>query len=112
MRCSEDRIAPKRVQNNSYDIQDQRKQYGLRHCVTLTIHAAMGNTLIKVAMENSNENGMFKLWNKSQVIFGCSRTRIGRKTIFVGVKYFTIDSLTSLFQLKIDGHIIWIRYYS
>ena len=66
----------------------------------------MGDTLIKVVMENSNENGMFKLWGKSQVIFGCSRTIIGRNTIFVGDKTSTIDALTSLILLKNQ----WIDY--
>ena len=42
------------------DIQYLRKQYGLRHHVTLTINDAMGDTLIKVAMEISNYNGIFK----------------------------------------------------
>ena len=60
----------------------------------------MGNILIKVAMEISNENGMFKLWYKAQVIFGCSRTGIVRNIVFLGDKYSKIDALTSLNKLK------------
>ena len=60
----------------------------------------MGNTLIKVAMEISNKNGMFKLWDKEQVIVGFSRKRIGRNIIFLGDKNSTIDAVTSLIQLK------------
>ena len=93
-------IAPARVQFFTHDIRYQCKQYGLRHCVTSTIHYAMSNNLIKVVLEISNDNGMFKLWYKSQVIFGCSRTRISRNTIFLGEKYSTIYTLTSLIQLK------------
>ena len=62
-------ITTERVQNVSHDIQAQRKQYGLKHSITFTIHTAMFDTLIKVTMENSNENGMFKLWDNPQVIF-------------------------------------------
>ena len=43
-------ITTEHVQNVSYDIQSQRKQYGLRHRFTFTIHAAKGDTLIKVLM--------------------------------------------------------------
>ena len=64
------------------------------------MHAAMGNTLIKVVMEISNKNGMFKLWDKEQVIVGCSRKRIGRNIIFLGDKTSTIDAVSSLIQLK------------
>ena len=60
----------------------------------------MGDTLIKVVMEVSNDNSMYKLLYKAQVIVGCIRTRIGRNTIFVGDKYSTIDAITSLIQLK------------
>ena len=88
------------MQKVSYDIQAQHKQYGLRHRIKLAIHAAMGDTLIKVVMENSNENGMFKLWDKSQGIVGCRITRIGRNNIFVEDKYSTINALTSLIILK------------
>ena len=70
------------------------------HRVTLNFHSGMGDTLIEVEIEISNENGMFKLWDKSQVIVGCSITIIDRNTIFVGDKYSTIYVLTSLIKLK------------
>ena len=60
----------------------------------------MGDTLIKVVMEVYNDNSMYKLLYKAQVIVGCIRTRIGRNTIFVGDKYSTIYVLTSLIKLK------------
>ena len=53
--------APERVHKIKNRIQAQRRQYGLRHRVTSTIHASMGDTLIKVAIEVSNTNGPYKL---------------------------------------------------
>ena len=81
-------------------IKAQRRQYGLRLRVTSTIHAAMGDTLIKVAIEISNTDEIFKLWDKAQVIVACSRTKIGKNTIFVGDKKSTIDLLVTLIQQK------------
>ena len=46
-------------------IQAERKQYGLKHPITSTIHASMGDTLKKVATEISDENESFKLWDKA-----------------------------------------------
>ena len=72
------------MQKCFYDIQAQRKQYGFRHRSTSTIHVTIGDNLMKVNMEVSNENGMFKLANKSKVLVGCIRTRTRKNTIFVG----------------------------
>ena len=44
----------------------------------------MADTLIKSAMEISNENSIFKLWDKAQVIIGCSRKIIGVNAIVLG----------------------------
>ena len=44
----------------------------------------MADTLIKSAMEISNENSIFKLWDKAQVIIGCSRKIIGLNAIVLG----------------------------
>ena len=72
----------------------------MRHLVTSIFNAAMGDTLIQVAMYISNDNGMLKIWYESQVIVGCRGIIMGRNTIFVGDKYSTIDAITSLIQLK------------
>ena len=63
-------------------VQARRKQYGLKHYFNSTIHASMGETLHKVAIEIS-DNG---LWDKAQVVVACSRTKLGVNTIFVGEK--------------------------
>ena len=39
----------------SSDVQAQRRQYGLKHHVTSTIHASMGDTLNKVALQISSK---------------------------------------------------------
>ena len=44
-------IVPIRTQAISRYLQAQWKQYALRDCVTYTIHASMGETLNKVAMQ-------------------------------------------------------------
>lgn len=93
--------APERVYKIKNRIHAQRRQHGLRHRVTSTIHASMGvDTLIKVAIEVSNTDSQYKLWNKSQVIVACSRTKVGRNTIFVGDMVSIIDALVSLIRQK------------
>ena len=77
-------IAPMRTQRINNFLQAQRKQYALKHRVTATIHAAMGDTLSKVAMQIVGVS--FELWDKGQVVVALSRTRLGKDVIFVGNK--------------------------
>ena len=91
-------IAPIRTQNISNHIQAQRKQYALRHRVTATIHAAMGDTLKKVAIQITGGN--FELWDKAQIIVGMSRTKLGKDVIFVGDKGQTIKRIVSLCKTR------------
>ena len=65
-------VSPTRITKVSNNIHAQRKQYGLKHHITSTIHASMGDTLTKVALEISDGNGEYKLWDKAQVIVACS----------------------------------------
>ena len=53
--------APQRLQQIPGNLRAQRKQYGLKHRVTATIHASMGYALPKVALEISQSNSSFKL---------------------------------------------------
>ena len=46
-------LAPETTQSIGRNIQAERKQYGLKHRVTSTIHAAMGDTLTRVAIKIS-----------------------------------------------------------
>jgi hypothetical protein len=93
-------IAPERTQDVGGNTQAQRKQYGLKHRVTSTIHAAMGDTLSRVAIEISRDNNSFKLWDCAQAIVTLSRTKLGKNLIFVGDKTETIAALTELIQMK------------
>ena len=83
----------------------QRRQYGLKHYVTSTVHASMGDTLDALATEISLEN-TFKLWDKAQAVVLLSRTRRAKDTIFVGDKRETIKALTSIIQLSTQ----WMDY--
>ena len=67
-------VAPEITQSIKGNLQAQRKQYGIKHCVTSTIHASMGDTLNKVAIEISNSNKCYKLWDKGQIVVSLSRT--------------------------------------
>ena len=93
-------IAFERTQEVGGNMQAQRKQYGLKHRVTSTIHAAMGDTLSRVAIEISRDNNSFKLWDCAQAIVTLSRTKLGANLIFVGDKNETIASLVELIQIK------------
>ena len=89
-------IAPQ--YSNGFDghIQAKRKQYGLRHRVASTIHNAMGDTLPSVAIEISQQNSNFKMWDKGQMVVVTSRTKLGKDTIFVGNKNDVLKSLKFL----------------
>ena len=89
---------------NTYSVQGnlkaQRKQYGLKPHVTSTVHASMGDTLCRIAIEISSTEMNFKLWDKAQVVVLLSRTRYAKDIIFVGNKRKTIQALTLLIQLN------------
>ena len=91
-------IAPSRTQKISNYLQAQRKQYALKHRVTATVHAAMGETLKKLALQIVGGN--HELWDKGQVIVALSRTNIGKNVIFVGNKQQTIDAIIALVQTR------------
>ena len=64
----------------------------MKHCVTSTMHASMGDTLHKVAMEISNIDNCFKLWGKELVIVTLSQTKLGKITIVIGDKRGNINA--------------------
>ena len=97
-------IAPMRTQRINNYVQAQRKQYALKHRVTATIHAAMGDTLSKVAMQIVGVS--FELWDKGQVVVALSRTRLGKDVIFVGNKEETINLIVRLCKT----HNQWTDY--
>ena len=89
-------IAPERTCILTDNIQAQRKQYGLKHRVTGTIHAAMGDTLNSMATEISRSDPNFKIWDKGQLVVLISRTTLARNTIFVGDKSDTLNALKEI----------------
>ena len=89
-------IAPIRTHKISVYIQAQRKQYALKHRVTSNIHAAMGDTLKKVAIQIAGSN--YELWDKDQIIVALTRTKRGLDIIFVGNKEETIILIIRLVQ--------------
>ena len=92
--------APERTYKVQGNVQARRKQYGLKHRVSSTIHEGMGATLIRAAMQISDCDSNLKWWDKAQVIVALSRTKIGINTIFVGNKNETIKALSRLIRQK------------
>lgn len=80
--------APERSQTVGDNIQDHCKQYSLKHQVTSTIHAAMGDTLLKMATEIFRSDPNFCMWDKGQLVVILSRTKRARDSIFVGNKIY------------------------
>lgn len=78
--------SPTRTYSLKNAMRGQRRQYGLKHHVTSTVHACMGDTLHKIVTEISNEQNELKLWDKAQAIVLLSRTSLGSNIIFVGDK--------------------------
>ena len=91
-------IVPIRTQAISRYLQAQWKQYALRDCVTYTIHASMGETLNKVAMQITD--AMFELWDKAQIIVALTRNKLGKNIILVGDVEETINAIVQLVQTK------------
>ena len=88
--------APDYTMSLSNSMQGKRKQYGIRHCITGTIHGSMGDTYESMASEISNANPDFGLWDRGQLIVIISRTRVPQRTIFVGSKTNTLATLQSV----------------
>ena len=76
--------------------QGKRKQYGLKHYVSATIHAAMGDTLNSMATSISTKDSNFELWDKGQLVVLISRTKHAKDSIFVGPKQDTLDAFKQL----------------
>ena len=91
---------PERTQYLPGRKQAKRKQYRLKHHVTSTIHAAMGDTLSSMATKISLLNSNFNMWDKGQMIVILSRTKTAKDTIFVGDKNDTLAALKNLLTRK------------
>jgi hypothetical protein len=87
-------------------IQAKRVQYGLKHRIGTTIHAAMGQDLPFVVTKVSDLDPKFSIWDKEQIVVLLSRTNYCKNIIFIGNKKETIQALAksvnekeSIFQL-------------
>ena len=58
-----------------------RKQCGLRHYVTGTMHSTMGDAHDKIAISISDTNKNISLWDRGQLIVALSRTKLMKKTL-------------------------------
>ena len=99
-------MCPERTHAVPMNMRCQRKQYGLKHHLTSTVHASMGDTLHKIVTEISSESNDFRLWDKAQAVVLLSRTRLGSDIIFVGDKNDTINVLFSLIRTSSQ----WTNY--
>ena len=91
-------LSPTRTHTINRYLQGQRTQYGLKHRVTSTIHASMGDTLSKVAIQITDS--MFELWDKAQIIVALTRTKMGKDIILVGDKEETVEAIVRLVQTR------------
>ena len=62
----------------------------------MTIHAAMGDTLLSVATTIFVRDTNVFMWDKGQLIVLLSRTKLAKNTIVVGQKEFTLKAFRSL----------------
>ena len=98
--------APEQTIGLRNNMQGKRKQYGLRHRVTNTIHGAQGETLPEMATEISAADPNFNVWDRGQMIVLLTRTRTAKDTIFVGCKRDTLDALKRLLLTRTQ----WLEY--
>ena len=88
--------SPRKIYMLKNNIQGLRKQYGLQHYISGTIHSIMGDTLPSLATTFSNEDRNFSMWDKGQLLVILSRTKESKQTIFVGDKNSTLDALCNI----------------
>ena len=95
-----------KIVNLPNHMQAQRKQYGIQHNVSGTIHSAMGDTLPSLATSLSTTDSNYSMWDKGQLLVILSRTKLAKDTIFVGNKENTLDALVSLLKTRTQ----WTQY--
>ena len=93
-------IAQEYVHSAPNDLLVRRKQYGLKHYVSLTIHAAMGDTLPSMATTISSKDSNYHLWDKGQLVVILSRTKFAKDSIFVGSKEDTLKCFREVLLRK------------
>ena len=61
-------VARERARSFKNNMKVKRKQYGLKHRFTGTIHTGMGNILISMYTKISHRDPNFRLWDRSQLV--------------------------------------------
>ena len=84
---------PERIHALANSMRGKRRQYGLKHRVTATIHGCQGDTLHKLVTQICGHGLEFTIWDKAQVVVLLSRTRRAHDIIFVGDPEATIKCL-------------------
>ena len=91
---------PDRIHALQCAMKGKRRQYGIKHHVTATIHGCQGDTLHKLVTQVCSRNANFGLWDKAQVVVLLSRTRQAQDLIFVGGIESTIECLVEMIKKK------------
>ena len=89
-----------KTHRTTVNIKAQRKQYGVKHFVTSTLHVLQGLTIDKIATEINMYDSDYNLWDVAQLLVLLSRTRRAKNIIFVGNKETTIKSILSLLTVS------------
>jgi predicted GIY-YIG superfamily endonuclease len=87
--------APERPQYLRFGISGKRIQYGLKHRIALTVHAAMGQDLAAIVtkVRTLAVDEKYALWLPSQVVVLLSRTFFAKDIHFIGTAAETCDAL-------------------
>ena len=88
------------TQSLKTNIQARRKQYGLKHYVSSAIHIAMGDTLVNMAITILYSDYNCNMWNKGQLFVIPSRTKVEKKSTFLGPKNETLQTFRNLLRRK------------
>ena len=91
------RLAPDRTVCIGRTIQERRKQYGLRHRVTGTIHLAMGDIFESMATSISLTDPNFGLWDRGKLIVIISRTKDPKRTLYLWVTKMILSKLSGIY---------------
>jgi hypothetical protein len=83
-------------------LRTMRRQYGLQHYVSSTVHGIQGSTLQKLALQVFNKDTHYRLWEKGQLVVLLSRTKRGEHTIFVRDKEETLDMLCKALGFRLQ----------
>ncbi|XP_047738244.1 uncharacterized protein LOC125177549 [Hyalella azteca] len=77
----------------------RREQWPFTYFVCTTVHRSIGETLPKLATQISEDNSMFRLWDKNQLLVILSRVQSLDDLLFVGNADDTLRSMKKLIEV-------------